>query len=70
MTLTDTQIAEMQRVKSYFPFRIVYGAFNPTTKEFVASAVTTMRIPNKLIREGWEVFTLQKRPQLSITANE
>jgi hypothetical protein len=59
MTLTDGQIEEMRRVKGYFPFRIIYGAFNPVTKEFVASAVSTMRIPNKLMREGWEVFTLK-----------
>lgn len=59
MTLTESQIAEMRRVKGFYPFRIVYGAFNPETKEFVASAVQTMRIPNKLMREGWEVFTLK-----------
>lgn len=56
---TEAQIQEMNRLKLSFPFRIVYGAFNPETSEWFASAVPTMRIPNKLAREGWQVFTLE-----------
>lgn len=55
----EQQQAELQRLRSYFPYRIVYGAFNPATSEWFASAVETMRIPNKLAREGWQVFTLE-----------
>lgn len=55
----ETQVRELQRLKSHYPFRIIYGAFNPATNEWFASAVPTMRIPNKLAREGWQVFTLQ-----------
>ena len=54
---SDAQRAEIAVAKSRFPFRIAYGAFNPTTGEFIASAVTTLRIPNKLAREGWLVWT-------------
>lgn len=57
--LTAVQVQEMQNLKLSFPFRIIYGAFNPATKEWFASAVSTMRIPNKLAREGWQVFTLE-----------
>lgn len=56
---SETRVQEMRNLKSLFPFRIIYGAFNPKTQEWFASAVTTMRIPNKLMREGWQVFTLE-----------
>lgn len=56
--LTDAQLAEMRRLKSYFPYRIVYGAINPTSNEFVSGAVVTMRQPNDYARKGWIVFKL------------
>lgn len=56
---TEAQVNELQRLRSYFPYRIVYGAYNPRTKEWFASAVATMRQPNKLLREGWQVVTLE-----------
>jgi hypothetical protein len=59
MELTDKQIEELRRMKSYFPYRIIYGAINPQTGEWIASAVPTMRVPNRLLREGWQVFTLK-----------
>lgn len=31
---TEAQIQEMNRLKLSFPFRIVYGAFNPETSEY------------------------------------
>lgn len=55
----EAQLRELQNLKNSFPFRIIYGAFNPATGEWVASAVPTMRIPNKLAREGWQVFTVK-----------
>jgi len=58
MQPTETQMAQIQRAKAYFPYRIAYGALNPATGEFVASAVETKRIPNKLAREGWNVWVL------------
>ena len=61
----ETQMQELRRLKQFYPFRIVYGAFNPVTGEWFASAVPTMRIPNKLAREGWQVFTVKaSKPRL------
>jgi len=59
VNLTTKQETEMRRMRQWFPYRIVYAAINLQTEEFVCSAVTTMRIPNKLAREGWQVFTLE-----------
>lgn len=65
MQLTQAQENELRLLKQTFPFRIVYCATNPQTGEYVASAVPTMRIPNKLAREGWQVFTLKaSKPRL------
>lgn len=55
---TEAQHAEICRMKSYFPFRLAYGAFNAATGEFVSGAVPTKRIPNKLKREGWAVWII------------
>jgi len=60
----EAQLQELRNLKNSFPFRIIYGAFNPATNEWIASAVPTMRIPNRLTREGWQVFTVQaSKPQ-------
>ena len=58
MELSQQQIAEVAKMKQYFPFRIAYGALNPQTGEFFASAATTMLPLNKRIREGWLVWQL------------
>jgi len=57
--LTKVQEAEIYRVKSFFPYRIAYGMIDKDTGKFEAHAVTSMRIPNKLTREGHQVFTLK-----------
>ena len=48
--------AEMLQWKRSLPFRIVYAAFDPSTGEWFCSAVTSMRIPNKLKRDGQLVW--------------
>lgn len=53
--LTEAQVAELMRLKAYFPYRIVYGALHPATGEWRCNAVVTMREPNKLARAGWSV---------------
>ena len=53
---TPEQTAQIIRMRDAFPFRIAYGALNEATGEFVASAVGSKRIPNKLAREGWKVW--------------
>ncbi len=55
--LTTGQRQEITSLKSHYPYRIIYGMIDKDTGEFQASAVTTMRIPNKLVREGHTVFT-------------
>lgn len=47
---------EMERLKQYFPYRIIYGIIDKTTGAYSAHAVTSMRIPNKLAKEGHQVF--------------
>jgi hypothetical protein len=57
-TMTPDQVAELQRLKSYLPFRIVCGALNPATGEFVTIAKPTMRAANDYARKGWKVWRL------------
>lgn len=38
-----------------YPYRLAWAAFNPTTNEWHISATPTMRIPNRLARDGWRV---------------
>lgn len=58
--LSVEQVREMQRLKAYFPFRIVYGAIQPETKEWKTAAVTTRHAPNRLAKLGWSVYILQQ----------
>ena len=56
--------AELQQINSlvtHYPYRIVYGMFDKDTGEFFASAVESMRIPNKLTREGHTVFIVRRK---------
>lgn len=55
--LTEKQEAELRRLKSYFPYRHVYGAIKGN--EWISGAVATMHQPNKLARQGYTVFKLQ-----------
>jgi hypothetical protein len=57
-TLSKEQEAELQRLKGYFPFRIIYGAFSPAG-EWECGAATTRRTPNALARKGYTVFILK-----------
>jgi len=55
--LSKEQLAEMQRLKAYYPFRIVYGALSPSG-EWQCGGVANKREPNRLARLGWQVFTI------------
>jgi hypothetical protein len=59
MELTQEQTNELLRVKQWKPYAIIFGWINKDTQEFIASFVTSMRIPNKLVREGHTVFILK-----------
>lgn len=50
--------AEMNRTKDYFPFRIVWGAINPETLEYVTGANPTKRQANDMARKGYHVYTI------------
>ena len=52
--MNEAQTAEVLRLKAYFPYRICFGAIKGD--EFFSSTAVTMRKPNKLAREGWQVF--------------
>lgn len=56
-TLSEDQLAELTRLKAYFPYRIVYGAISGGN-EWICGAVTTKREPNRLARTGWHVVIL------------
>lgn len=56
MELTNTQMAEVIRLKQHYPARIIYCMIDKDTKQFTCSAVLNMRIPNKLAREGHQIF--------------
>lgn len=56
MMPTPKQQEEMAQLKRWMPYRIIYGALHPDTKEWRVDAVTTMRRPKKLAREGWQVW--------------
>jgi hypothetical protein len=52
MTFTESQIRELQNLKNWFPFRIVFGVIDAGTGEFNAYAKNTMHTANKLARQG------------------
>ena len=56
---TPEQIKEMQMLQSYFPYRIIYAAFDQNNK-FSCGAVFDKRIPNKLAKKGFKVFIQKK----------
>lgn len=49
---------EMNRLKQYFPYRIVWGAVNPETLEYVTGATPTKRQANDYARKGHHVYTM------------
>jgi hypothetical protein len=57
-TLTDAQTQELVQLKRHFPYRIVYGALDPETGEFIKNTAYDKRKPNKLARQGFTVFLL------------
>lgn len=55
MELTQQQTQELQRLKAYFPYRIVFGVIHQDGS-FEAYAKTTMHTANHLARKGASVF--------------
>ena len=59
MELSAQQESEMARLKTYYPYRIIYAMIHKDTKKFSCYAVTSMRIPNKFTRDGHEIFIVR-----------
>ena len=58
MNAIEKMQTEMKRLKAYFPFRIVWGAINQVTQEFVVGANCTKRQVNDMIRKGWAGYVI------------
>lgn len=58
----DDQLAKLQvalnRVKLYYPYRIVWGYVDPDTFEIVTSANVTKRQANDMMRKGYHIYTV------------
>ena len=57
MELNQQQTQELQRLKAYFPFRIVFGVIHKDGS-FQSYAKRTMHVANRLSRDGASVFIL------------
>lgn len=55
---TVEQEQELQKLKGYFPFRIVWGAINPQDQSFHTGADYDRRRINAALRKGWLVCTV------------
>lgn len=49
---------EMQNLKAHFPFRIVWGAFDPVHNSYEVGANVTLRQVNDRLRKGMECYKL------------
>ena len=57
--LTANQQEEIQRLKRYFPYRLIFTVVDKDTGVWEAHPVQDMRIPNKLTREGHQVYIVK-----------
>lgn len=60
---TPAQTAELQRMKQWFPYRIVFGVIDKDTQEFAVWAKPTMHAANRLVREGHTVLMVDSHAQ-------
>ena len=54
--LTEEQMRQLQRLKAYFPYRVVFGVLDKDTGAFEARAGRTMAAANNAARKGHLVF--------------
>jgi len=57
--MNELQIAEMRRMKMYFPYRIVFGVIDKDTNEFFVYSKPTKHVANRLAREGHAVYMME-----------
>ena len=60
--LSDSQEAELRRLKQYFPYRICFAALNPVTGDFMT--MTRYSKPTRLWRslqaKGYSIFVHER----------
>ena len=59
MQLTDAQVAEMRRVKAYFPYRKVAGVLSPSGEFEVFANATMAKANNYAKKIGGTVFVFE-----------
>ena len=59
--LTPQQTAELQRIKQWFPHRIVFGVIDKDTREFAVWATPTMHAAKRLACEGHTVLMVDNQ---------
>lgn len=57
LELPEATEKELLRLKQYFPYRIIWCAHR--NGEWLTGATPDNRAPNKLSREGWQVFKVK-----------
>lgn len=59
-SLLNEAASEMNRVKSYYPFRIVWCAVHPVTLEFSGVYATPTKAKlNRYLREGYNCYVTE-----------
>jgi hypothetical protein len=56
--MNANQEQQMMTMKSYFPFRIVWGKIDKNTGAFEVFANVTKHAMNKAVRDGHKVWTV------------
>ncbi len=62
VTFTEEQQAQLISLRQHYPYRIVWGAFDPDGN-FLTGADTTRCQINKMARLGYRVFVVEVRSQ-------
>ncbi len=60
MQMTEETRNSIKQLQGSCPYRIIYVMQDKDTGEQSVGAVTTMRIPNRLAREGHQVCRVEK----------
>lgn len=61
VTPTEEQMIELARLRQWYPYRIVFGAYLERTGEWHTYADHTKRRMNRMLRDGWRIFQVEIR---------
>ena len=56
--LPESTIKELQRLKAYFPYRIVWAAYDPVSGNYETGVSKTRRQINDRMRQGHACYTV------------